>query len=116
MTLTNVLPSASEYSEQIYPMHEIKQINAEDFRLKNISDLETELSNKADHYRQVAKKIQKNALNDTPLSCGSWVNFCWAFISNPGNSFDRVWYCCKPCACWRCDCFRFVVCWVYCHE
>ena len=33
MTSTNVLPSASE----LYPIIEITQINAEDFRLKKIS-------------------------------------------------------------------------------
>ena len=37
-------------------MNEIAQINAADFRLKKISDLQTELNNEADHYRQVAKK------------------------------------------------------------
>ena len=40
-------------------MNEITQINAEDFRLKKISDLQTELSNEADHYRQVAKKYKR---------------------------------------------------------
>ena len=34
MTSTNVIPSAPEYAEQLYPMNEINQINAEDFRLK----------------------------------------------------------------------------------
>ena len=58
MTSTNVIPSAPEYAEQLYPMNEINQINAEDFRLKKISDLQTELSNEADHYRQVAKKYK----------------------------------------------------------
>ena len=53
MTSTNVLSSAPE----LYPMNEITQINAEDFRLKKISELQTELTNEADHYRQVAKKI-----------------------------------------------------------
>ena len=59
MTSTNVLPSAPEYAEQLYPTHEITQINAEDFRLKKISDLQTELTNEADHYRQVAKKYKR---------------------------------------------------------
>ena len=54
-----MLPSAPEYAEQLYPMHEITQINAGDFRLKTISDLQTELSNKAHHYGQVAKKYKK---------------------------------------------------------
>ena len=56
MASTNVLPSAPE----LYPMQEITQINAEDFRLKKISDLQTELSNEADHYRQVAKNIKEH--------------------------------------------------------
>ena len=62
MTSTNVLPSAPEYAEtvqQLYPMDEIAQINAEDFRLKKISDLQTELTNEANHYRQVAKKCKR---------------------------------------------------------
>ena len=55
MTSTDVLPSAPE----LYPMNEITQINAEDFRLKKNSDLQTELSNEADHYRQVTKKNKR---------------------------------------------------------
>ena len=57
-----MLPSAPEYAEtgqQLYPTHKITQINAEDFRLKKISDLQTELTNEADHYRQVAKKYKR---------------------------------------------------------
>ena len=41
-------------------MNEIAQINAEDFRLKTISDLQTELTNKTEHYRQVAKKYKRS--------------------------------------------------------
>ena len=59
MTSTKVLPSAPEYAEQLYPRHEITQIKAEDFLLKKISDLQTELTNDADHYRQVAKKYKR---------------------------------------------------------
>ena len=59
MSSANVLPSAPEYDEQLYPMNEISQINAEDFRLNKISDLQTELTNEADHYRQVAKKYKR---------------------------------------------------------
>ena len=55
MTSSNVLPSALE----LYPMNEITQINTEDFRLKKISDLQTELTNEADHYRQVTKKYKR---------------------------------------------------------
>ena len=40
-------------------MAEISQINAEDFRLKKISDLLKELSDEAEHYRQVAKKYKR---------------------------------------------------------
>ena len=54
MSSANVIPSAPE----LYPMNEITQIKAEDFRLKKISDLQTELTNEADHYRQVAKKYK----------------------------------------------------------
>ena len=57
-----MLPSAPEYAEtveQLYRTHEIAQINAEDFRLKKFCYLQTELSNEADHYRQVAKKKYK---------------------------------------------------------
>ena len=58
MSSANVLPSAPEYAEQLYPMQEITQINAGDFRLRKISDLQTELCNEPDHYRQVAKKYK----------------------------------------------------------
>ena len=55
MSLANVIPSAPE----LYPMKDLTEINAEDFRLKKVSDLQTELKNEADHYRQVAKKYKK---------------------------------------------------------
>ena len=55
MSSANVLPSAPE----LYPMAEISQINAEDLRLKKISDLLKELSDEAQHYRQVAKKYKR---------------------------------------------------------
>ena len=47
MSSVNMIPSAPE----LYPMNDITQINAEDFRLKKILDLQTELKNEADHYR-----------------------------------------------------------------
>ena len=58
----NVLPSAPAYNEaqQLYPTHELTQLNAEDFRLKKISDLLKELSDEAEHYRQVAKKYKRS--------------------------------------------------------
>ena len=65
MSSANVLPSAPEYAEQLYPMHEITQINAEDFRLKKISDLQKELTNEADHYRQVAKEKKEHMPSHT---------------------------------------------------
>ena len=57
----NVLPSAPTYDDaQLrYPTHELAQLNAEDFRLKKINDLLKELSDEAEHYRQVAKKYKR---------------------------------------------------------
>ena len=68
MSSANVLPSAPEYAEQLYPMQEITQINAADFRLKKISDLQRELTNEADHYRQIAKKKYKRTHTLTHIS------------------------------------------------
>ena len=64
-----MIPSAPE----LYPMNEITQINAEDFRLKKISDLQTELKNEADHYRQVAKKYKRthNIIHVSAVGLGS---------------------------------------------
>ena len=61
----NVLPSAPAYDQtqqqqQLYPTHELTQLNAEDFRLKKINDLLKELSDEAEHYRQVAKKYKRS--------------------------------------------------------
>ena len=60
----NVLPSAPTYDgaqqqQPLYPTHELAQLNAEDFRLKKINDLLKELSDEAEHYRQVAKKYKR---------------------------------------------------------
>ena len=59
----NVLPSAPVYDQtqqqQLYPMGELTQLNAEDFRLKKINDLHKELSDEVEHYRQVAKKYKR---------------------------------------------------------
>ena len=60
----NVLPSAPAYDNEhpqqpLYPMHELAQLNAEDVRLKKINDLLKELSDEAEHYRQVAKKYKR---------------------------------------------------------
>ena len=54
----NVLPSAPP--PQLYPMQELTQLNAEDFRLKKINDLLKELSDEVEHYRQVAKKYKRS--------------------------------------------------------
>ena len=55
----NVLPSAPP-QQPLYPMGELAQLNAEDFRLKKINDLLKELSDEAEHYRQVAKKYKRS--------------------------------------------------------
>ena len=61
----NVLPSAPAYNEvqpqqPLYRLGELTQLNAEDFRLKKINDLLKELSDEAEHYRQVAKKYKRS--------------------------------------------------------
>ena len=78
----NVLPSAPEYDatqtqQTLYPTHELAQLSAEDFRLKKINDLLKELSDEAEHYRQVAKKysrthsiVHKSAVGLGSLSVG----------------------------------------------
>ena len=64
MTSANVLPSPSapayDNAQPLYPMAELAQLNAEDFRLKKINDLLKELSDEAEHYRQVAKKYKRS--------------------------------------------------------
>ena len=65
-TNMNVLPSAPSpaydqtQQQQLYPTHELTQLNAEDFRLKKINDLLKELSDEVEHYRQVAKKYKRS--------------------------------------------------------
>ena len=54
----NVLPSA--LPQPLYPTNELTQLNAEDFRLKKVSDLLRELSDEAEHYRHVAKKYKRS--------------------------------------------------------
>ena len=60
MSVTNVLPSAPPLQQYHYPTAELQQLNAEDFRLKKINDLLKELSDEAEHYRQVAKKYKRS--------------------------------------------------------
>ena len=69
MSSANVLSSAPE----LYPMAEISQINAEDFRLKKISDLLKKLSDEAEHYRQVAKKHKRtrSIVHNSAVGLGS---------------------------------------------
>ena len=71
----NVLPSAPAYDEAqpLYPMGELAQLNAEDFRLKKISDLLKELSDEVEHYRQVAKKYKRthSIVHRSAVSLGS---------------------------------------------
>ena len=58
MSFTDVRPSAP--AQPLYPTHELTQLNAEDFRLKKISDLLKELSDETEHYRHVAKKYKRS--------------------------------------------------------
>ena len=62
----NVLPSAP-----LYPMQELTQLNAEDFRLKKINDLLKELSDEVEHYRQVAKKRSHSMVHTSAVGLGS---------------------------------------------
>ena len=87
----NVLPSAPEYDatqtqppqqQTLYPMNELAQLSAEDFRLKKINDLLKELSDEAEHYRQVAKKSNEH----TPSCTGqrlALVRFRWGCPQAP---------------------------------
>ena len=64
MNVIPVMASAPTYDDTqrqqpLYPMGELAQLNAEDFRLKKINDLLKELSDEAEHYRQVAKKYKR---------------------------------------------------------
>ena len=112
MSFANVLPSAPE----LYPMAEISQINAEDFRLKKISDLLKELSDEAEHYRQVAKKIQTHTLPCAHLGGWTWIAFCGAVLRSPSHHLDRVRHCCKPRACWCCYGLWAGLSWLCCHK
>ena len=70
-----MLPSAPSYNEPqpLYPMQELTQLNAEDFRLKKINDLLKELSDEAEHYRQVAKKYKwsRSIVHTSAVGLGS---------------------------------------------
>ena len=70
----NVLPSAPSYNEAqpLYPTHEISQINAEDFRLKKISDLLKELSDEveAKKYKRSHSIVHRSAVGLGSLPVG----------------------------------------------
>ena len=121
MSFANVLPSAPE----LYPMAEMSQINAEDFRLKKISDLLKNYLMKP----STTGKWQRNANGATPLCtlrrlafCGAFlctlrrVAFCGAILRSPGNGLNRVRHCCKPRACWCCYGLRAGLSWLCCHK
>ena len=112
MTSTNVLPSAP--APALYPRNEITQINAEDFCLKKISDLQTELYNEANHYRQVAKKYKRthsmthlSAVGLGSLSAG----LSSATLATALTGFGIV---ASPALAGVATVLRFVVCWLYC--
>ena len=75
MTSANVLPSAPSYNnaQPLYPAHEITKLNAKNFRLKKINDLLKELSDEAEHYRQVAKKYKRthSIVHNSAVGLGS---------------------------------------------
>ena len=64
MSVDVLPPSAPEYSktENLYPSL-FTSTSPDAFRLQKISDVQNELEREADHYRQVAKNINK----PTPL-------------------------------------------------
>ena len=112
MSSANVIPSAPE----LYPMNEITQINAEDFRLKKVSDLQTELTNEADHYRQVAKKYKQthsmahiSAVGLGSLSAG----LSSATLATALTGFGIV---ASPAPAGVAAVFQFVVCWLHCSK
>ena len=113
MNVVNVLPSAPAYDnaqpqQSLYPMAELTQLSAEDFRLKKINDLLKELSDEAEHYGQVAKKY-KHTLHCAQISGWPWLTLCGAVLRGTSHCPDRVWYCCQPCTCWCCYGLRVVL-------
>ena len=78
-------------------MGELAQLNAEDFRLKKINDLLKELSDEAEHYRQVAKKykrthsiVHRSAVGLGSLSVGLSSGALATALTAYENGFDRV--------------------------
>ena len=82
----NVLPSAPAYdvAQPLYPTHELAQLNAEDFRLKKINDLLKELSDEAEHYRQVAKKYKRT--HSLAYQWALTAHLCWLICSSTPSS------------------------------
>ena len=109
----NVLPSAPP---QLYPMQELTQLNAEDFRLKKINDLLKELSDEVEHYRQVAKKYKRSHSIVHASAVGLWVTLRWALLWSLGYSIDWGRYCCQPRPCWRCHPLRTRISWLCCRQ
>ena len=110
----NVLPSAPAYDQtqqqQLYPTHELTQLNAEDFRLKKINDLLKELSDEVEHYRQVAKKYKRShsMIHTSAVGLGS--------LSVGLHRLDWVRHCCQPCTCWRRYPLRTCLSWLCRHK
>ena len=104
MSFMNVLPSAPSHNEAqpLYPTQELTQLNAEDFRLKKISDLLNKLSDEAEHYRHVAKKYKRShsIVHRSAVGLGS------LSVGLSSGALARVRHCCKPRACWCCHGLR----------
>ena len=80
--------------------------------LKKFSDLLKELSDEAEHYKQVAKKYKRDPLHCAQLSGWPWVTFCRAILRSPSHGLDRVRHCCKLRACWCCYGLRAGLSWL----
>ena len=80
---------------------------------RRLTTFSKELSDEAEHYRQVAKKykrthsiVHRSAVGLGSLSVGLSSG---ALATAP----DRVRYHGQPCTCWRCYALRVVLCWLY---
>ena len=114
----NVLPSAPAYDNEqpLYPLGELPQLNAEDFRLKKINDLRKELSDEAEHYRQVAKKYKctHSIVHRSAVGLGSLsVGLSSGALATALTGFGPIRHYGQPCTCWRCYALRVVLCWLY---
>ena len=112
----NVLPSAPAYEQQLYPMQELTQINAEDFRLKKINDLLKELSDEVEHYRQVAKKYKRShsMVHASAVGLGSLsVGLSSGAL---GTALTGVGIVASPRPCWCCHPLRAGISWLCCRQ